>query len=147
MASAGLDLTFEDEDDSAWPASYVTRCDVTGRKLGPVDMSSLAHELVRQVRSRLLSVSSSVSLPGPDSDILPSSLLLLLLLLLPTTQPTWSTLVLADNSLCESGARVLSDALAVNTTVTDLDVSQCSVGDEGLASLVAAMMENPTVLR
>ncbi|XP_068756025.1 protein NLRC3-like [Montipora capricornis] len=56
-----------------------------------------------------------------------------------------TTLVLSENSIGDEGAASLSQALAVNTSLTTLDLSYNSIGDEGAASLSQALAVNTSL--
>ncbi|KAL0251943.1 hypothetical protein GEMRC1_001155 [Eukaryota sp. GEM-RC1] len=45
----------------------------------------------------------------------------------------------------DEGARVLADALVINTTLTNIDLSQNSIGEEGARVLAKVLKVNSTV--
>ena len=75
--------------------------------------------------------------------IFPSKVSTLCLALRVNTSLT--SLDLSENSIGDEGASSLSEALRVNTSLTSLDLSENSIGDEGASSLSEALRVNTSL--
>ncbi|KAG0007408.1 hypothetical protein BGZ82_005419, partial [Podila clonocystis] len=58
---------------------------------------------------------------------------------------TLSTLNLSVNSIGDNGAQALSEALKTNSTLTTLNLSGNSIGNNGAQALSEALKTNPTL--
>ena len=54
---------------------------------------------------------------------------------------TQRTLISSDNYLGEEGAKLLADALSVNTTITELSLKGNELGDVGIKAICEALAE------
>ena len=59
----------------------------------------------------------------------------------PHLRLTQRTLIFSDNYLGEEGAKLLADALSVNTTITELSLKGNELGDLGIKAICEALAE------